>query len=79
MATRTNKQLLEEVIQRLDVIDQRLTLFEQMINNLSPFSQPNSTNLPPPVFFSSEEKHEEFDSFMEFVNKFFDGKFGELG
>jgi len=75
MATKTNKHLLEEIIQRLDVIDQRLSLFEQTIDNLRPV-QPNLTNLPPPMFFSTEETND-YDSFVEFINRIFDKEFGQ--
>ena len=76
MVTKTNKSLLEEIIQRLDVIDQRLSLFEQIINNLRPV-QPNLTNLPPPMFFSTGEETNDFNSFVEFINRVFDKEFGE--
>ena len=73
---KTNKQLLQEIIQRLDVMDQRMALLEQLINNLKPF-QPNLTNLPPPMYFSSnDESNGEFENFMDFINKMFDKDFG---
>tara|TARA_R110002020_G_scaffold184548_3_gene381656 strand:+ start:856 stop:1092 length:237 start_codon:yes stop_codon:yes gene_type:complete len=73
---KTNKQLLQEVIQRLDVMDQRMALLEQLINNLRPV-QPNMTNLPPPMYFSSnDEPNGDFENFMEFINRMFDKEFG---
>jgi len=75
---KTNKQLLEDIVQRLDVLDQRMALIEQLVSKLQPpYTMPNLSNLPPPAFFNNEnnESYNNIDSFIEFINKFFDEKF----
>jgi hypothetical protein len=76
---KTNKQLLEEIIQRLEILDERVALIEQLVSKLQPpYTMPNLSNLPPPAFFNNEsnESYNDIDSFIEFINKFFDEKFG---
>jgi len=67
---KTNKVLLEEIIQRLDVMDQRMGVLEQLMLKLQPRHFPDISR-PGPYYFNTTDISE-VPNFLNFLNSLFE-------